>query len=130
MDLSPDSDRLPDMLRETVVALVADDRSDLTARQLAVFLICFLDEGPHTVRGLAARLDTSRPAISRVIDTLAKLELVARQSDPLDGRSILVGRTIEGAAFLSDLHSFVQKAATTVAYRPFGQSKPTNKRTS
>ena len=54
-----------DLLRNTVVALVRRDGPDLTARQLAVFLTCYLVEGGHTVRGLAAELDVSKPAIDR-----------------------------------------------------------------
>lgn len=51
MALHPTTDTAPEMLRATVVALVAGEHVDLTTRQLAVFLICYLDDGPHTVRG-------------------------------------------------------------------------------
>ena len=39
------------ILRETVVALVRRDGPDLSARQLGVFLTCYLRDGGHTVRG-------------------------------------------------------------------------------
>ena len=34
-----------------VAGLIRQEGADLTARQLAVFLICYIEEGPHTVRG-------------------------------------------------------------------------------
>ena len=46
-----------DVLRETIVALVRRDGPDLTARQLGVFLTCYLVDEAQTVRGLAAKLE-------------------------------------------------------------------------
>lgn len=58
MPASPSADQLVGILRETVVQLVRKDQPDLSARQLGVFLTCYLNvETAHTVRGLAA----SRP---------------------------------------------------------------------
>lgn len=51
------------IFRDTVVALVRRDGPDLSARQFGVLLITYLEDGPHTVRGLAARLEVSKPAI-------------------------------------------------------------------
>jgi DNA-binding MarR family transcriptional regulator len=100
------------MLRETVVALVRRDGADLSARQLGVFLTCYLREGPHTVRGLAAELNVSKPAITRALDRLGDLELARRKIDPLDRRSVLVQRTLKGAAFLRDLRSIMTESAS------------------
>lgn len=58
-------DVLVGILRDTVVALVRRDGPDLSARQLGVFLTVYLNDGPHTVRGLAAELNVSKPAITR-----------------------------------------------------------------
>ncbi len=51
------SERLTGILRDTIIGTVRRDGPDLSARQLAVLLITYLEPGPHTVRGLAARLD-------------------------------------------------------------------------
>jgi DNA-binding MarR family transcriptional regulator len=100
------------MLKHTIVTLVRRDGSDLSARQLAVFLTCYLVEGGHTVRGLAADLNVSKPAITRALDRLGELDLARRKVDPADRRSVLVQRTVKGAAFLRDLRSVLSEAAT------------------
>lgn len=105
------ADQLVGILRETVVALVRRDGPDLSARQLGVFLTCYLQDGGHTVRGLAAELDVSKPAITRALDRLGELELARRKVDPADRRSVLVQRTLKGAAFLRDLRAIMTEAA-------------------
>ena len=99
-----------DVLRQTIVALVRRDGPDLTARQLGVFLTCYLDGEAQTVRGLAAKLNVSKPAITRALDRLAEFELVRRKQDPLDRRSVLVQRTTGGAGFLRDLKKILADA--------------------
>jgi DNA-binding MarR family transcriptional regulator len=75
-----------------------------------VFLTCYLQEGAHTVRGLAADLNVSKPAITRALDRLGELDLARRKVDPMDRRSVLVQRTLKGAAFLRDLRSIMAEA--------------------
>ena len=99
-----------DILRRAIVALVRRDGPDLTARQLGVFLICYLEGEAQTVRGLAAKLKISKPAITRALDRLAEFDLVRRKKDPLDRRSVLVQRTVSGAAFLRDLKKILAEA--------------------
>ena len=99
-----------DVLRQTIVALVRRDGPDLTARQLGVFLTCYLEGEAQTVRGLAAKLNVSKPAITRALDRLAEFDLVRRKQDPLDRRSVLVQRTVTGAGFLRDLKKIVADA--------------------
>jgi DNA-binding MarR family transcriptional regulator len=110
MAASPQS-RLPQILRDTVVSLVRREGPDLTARQLAVMLICYLEDGPHTVRGLAARLDVAKPAITRALDRLEQFDLAHRRQDPRDRRSIVVARTPEGQSFLESLRGMLEDAA-------------------
>jgi DNA-binding MarR family transcriptional regulator len=107
-------DQLVGILRETVVALVRRDGPDLSARQLGVFMTCYLQDGGHTVRGLAAHLNVSKPAITRALDRLGELDLARRKMDPLDRRSVLVQRTPKGQAFLRELRSILGEAATTI----------------
>src|SRR5579875_284980 len=113
MATSPAPDQLIQILRDTIVALVRRDGPDLSARQLGVFLTCYLDDGAHTVRGLAAELHVSKPAITRALDRLGELDLARRKVDPLDRRSVLVQRTLKGSGFLRDLRSIMTDAAAT-----------------
>ncbi len=108
---SQTADHMVGILRDTIVSLVRRDGADLSARQLGVFLTCYLQEGSHTVRGLAADLNVSKPAITRALDRLGELDLARRKVDPLDRRSVLVQRTIKGAAFLRDLRSIMNEAS-------------------
>ena len=99
-----------DVLRQTIVALVRRDGPDLTARQLGVFLTCYLEGDAQTVRGLAAKLNVSKPVITRALDRLSEFDLVRRKTDPLDRRSVLVQRTTTGTAFLRDLKKILADA--------------------
>ena len=110
MATSSSADQLVGILRDTVVALVRRDGPDLSARQLGVFLTCYLEDGAHTVRGLAAELNVSKPAITRALDRLGELDLARRKVDPADRRSVLVQRTLKGAAFLRDMRGIMADA--------------------
>jgi DNA-binding MarR family transcriptional regulator len=98
------------LLRDTIVALVRRDGRDLSARQLGVFLTCYLEDEAQTVRGLAVNLNVSKPPITRALDRLSEFDLVRRRSDPANRRSILVQRTIAGAGFLRDLRKVITAA--------------------
>ena len=106
------TDQMINSLRDTIVAMVRRDGPDLSARQLAVFLTCYLRDDSHTVRGLAADLNVSKPAITRALDRLKALDLARRTPDPMDRRSVLIKHTIKGKAYLRDLCSIVNEAAT------------------
>ena len=109
---NPATDQLIGVLRDTIVSLVRRDGVDLSARQLGVFLTCYLRDGAHTVRGLATELNVSKPAITRALDRLGELDLARRKTDPLDRRSVIVQRTLKGSAFLRDLRGIMNEAAT------------------
>jgi DNA-binding MarR family transcriptional regulator len=128
MAAAQQSDHMVGILRDTIVALVRRDGPDLSARQLGVFLTCYLQEGAHTVRGLAADLNVSKPAITRALDRLGELDLARRKVDPMDRRSVLVQRTLKGAAFLRDLRSIMNEATSTS--RKSGSSSGTEERRS
>lgn len=121
MAANASTDHMVGILRDTVVALVRRDGPDLSARQLGVFLTCYLQDGPHTVRGLAAELNVSKPAITRALDRLGELDLARRKVDPLDRRSVLVQRTMKGAAFLRDLRSIMGEASAAAAKKPIAE---------
>jgi len=110
MAATRDEDALTHLLRKTVLALVRRDEADLTSRQFGVLLTVYLSAGPHTVRGLAAELNVSRPAITRALDRLGELGLIRRKLDPMDRRSIFVQVTRDGTAFLAELRHLMRLA--------------------
>src|SRR5271155_5328029 len=97
------SDGLAGILRTAIVELVRRDGPDLSARQLGVFLTCYLESEAQTVRGLAAKLNVSKPAITRALDRLSEFDL--------DRRSVLVQRPPPGMAFLRELRGYLRDAA-------------------
>jgi DNA-binding MarR family transcriptional regulator len=109
---NPVSEARLGVLRNTIVALVRRDGVDLSSRQLGVFLVCYLNEGGHTVRGLAAHLNVSKPAITRALDRLGAFDLARRKTDPMDRRSVLVQRTAKGSALLRGIRRIMAEASS------------------
>lgn len=89
------------------LALVHAEEPDLSARQMTVLITVYLEPQPHTVRALAAKLGVTKPVITRALDTMGRLGLVARKRDPADGRNVLVQRTVNGALFLERLGDLI-----------------------
>jgi DNA-binding MarR family transcriptional regulator len=89
--------------QQVTLSEVRDDAPDLTMRQAAILLTVYLDPPPHTVRGLAARLNVTKPVITRALDSMGALKLVSRHRDELDKRNVLVRRTVEGALYVERL---------------------------
>lgn len=83
--------------RDVHLDLVRDDQPDLSARQTAILLTIYLDLPPHTVRGLARRLNVTKPVITRALDSMGKLGLVDRKRDETDRRNVVIMRTVKGA---------------------------------
>jgi DNA-binding MarR family transcriptional regulator len=123
MNTDSDEQRV-DVLRQTIIALVRREGPDLTARQLGVFLTCYLDDEAQTVRGLAAKLKVSKPAITRALDRLSEFDLVRRKTDPLDRRSVLAQRTATGMAFLRDLKKILAEAGGAADKTPARTRRP------
>jgi DNA-binding MarR family transcriptional regulator len=109
MDLKPP--QALEMWRRTLVETVRREQPDLSARQLALMLTVYLTPPPHTVRGLAAALNVSKPAITRALDRLGDLGLIKRKTDETDKRNVLVQRTAKGAAYLSEFGDLIVSAA-------------------
>ena len=91
---------------------------DLTARQLGVFLTCYLDDEAQTVRGWAAKLKVSKPAITRALDRLSEFDLVRRKTGLLDRRSVSAQWTATGMAFLRDLKKILAHAGSEADKAP------------
>jgi DNA-binding MarR family transcriptional regulator len=97
--------------RDVTLETVRSDSPDLTQRQLAILLQVYLMPPPHTVRGLAATLKVTKPAITRALDTLGRAGLLKRRRDEADRRNVLIQRTVKGSVFLSDFGDRVSEAA-------------------
>jgi len=99
----------------TMLGLVRDDDPDLSARQMAILLTIYLEPPPHTVKGLAAKLKVTKPVITRALDSMGHLDLVARRRDENDRRNVIVQRTVTGALHLERLGDLLRaKLAETL----------------
>ncbi len=63
------------------------------------------------MRGLARDLAMSKPAVSRALDTLGRLEFLRRKHDQADRRSVLVERTVKGSDFLREFGDLAAESA-------------------
>ena len=106
------ADPLLHLLMDTLIASVSSDDPDLSARQLSVFLKIYLEPSvDHTVRGLAAVLNVSKPAITRALDRLEAFDFTKRETDPVDRRSVIARRTPTGSAYLRTLSRYMAEAS-------------------
>jgi DNA-binding MarR family transcriptional regulator len=103
-----------DLWRLVIVTAVRRDAPDLSARQMALLLSVYLTPPPHTVRGLAAALKISKPAVTRAVDRLSELDFVRRRKDEDDHRSVLIQRTVRGSVFLREYGEIIAEAAREV----------------
>jgi DNA-binding MarR family transcriptional regulator len=94
--------------RGTLLRYVRSGQPDLTNRQMALLMVAGQEPGPHTVRGLAARLHVSKPVVTRALDSLSALGLLRRRRDERDGRSVIVDMTAAGTAFLSSFADLIE----------------------
>ena len=109
MEISPN--QALDLWRRSVVRSVRNDSPDFSSRQMAVLLTVYITQPPHTVRGLAAELNISKPAITRALDRLGEFGLVRRKPDETDRRSIEVQRTVKGSVFLSEFSEMIIRSS-------------------
>jgi DNA-binding MarR family transcriptional regulator len=76
-------------------------------RQVAILLHIYLVPPPHTVRGLAATLQVTKPVITRALDTMGEMGIVDRVRDERDRRNVIIKRTLAGALFLEKFGDLV-----------------------
>lgn len=105
----------------TLIGYVQSARPDLTNRQMALLMLVYLTDGPHTVRGLAAKLRVSKPVVTRALNTLGALGYLRRQKDESDLRNIFVERTQAGTAFLEEFAGLIERAEKNGANRQRGK---------
>lgn len=97
--------------RKALTTSFREDRPDLSARQMAIMLDVYLTEAPHTVRGLARRLNISKPAVVRALDVLGRADFLKRRRDQADRRNVLIQRTISGSVYLREFADHIIAAA-------------------
>jgi DNA-binding MarR family transcriptional regulator len=97
-------------LRHSMVGLVRWDGPDFTARQLAIFLACYLATNPLPAGALATKLRVSKPVVSKALDRLTKFNLIRRQHNPLDRRIVLIHPTREGFGLLQKIGEIMEEA--------------------
>ncbi|MBV1701782.1 MAG: MarR family transcriptional regulator [Hyphomicrobiales bacterium] len=95
------------LVHSLTLALVRETRpegmEDFTLRQLAILLTVYREPPPHTVRGLASRLQVSKPVITRALDAMGKHALISRRRDEADRRNVIIQRTVKGVLFVEKL---------------------------
>ncbi|MEW5704169.1 MAG: MarR family transcriptional regulator [Pseudomonadota bacterium] len=111
MASAPDPIAMLNLWRETIVQSLRRETPDLTTRQFAILLTVYLTPPPHTVRGLAAQLHVSKPAVTRALDRLGLLDLARRKRDDSDRRNVLVQRTVKGSVYLREFADATLRAA-------------------
>ncbi|MBL4788458.1 MAG: MarR family transcriptional regulator [Kordiimonadaceae bacterium] len=102
--------------REAHLQSVRSQDPDLTSRQMSVLLSVYMTDPPHTVRGLSAELNVTKPVITRSLDTMGRMGLVKRKRDESDKRSVLIQRTVKGAVYLSELSDRILEADRAVPH--------------
>ncbi len=85
-----------------VIDQVSTGAHDLSMRQFAILFTVYLEPGPHTVKALAARLNVTKPVITRALDAMSQLDLLTRRRDPDDRRNLFVQRTVTGALYVEN----------------------------
>jgi DNA-binding MarR family transcriptional regulator len=88
---------------DVALQLVHEGEFDFSLRQLTILLTIYLEEPPHTVRGLAGKLKVTKPVITRALDTMGQLDLVKRRRDDDDRRNVMIERTEIGAALVQKI---------------------------
>lgn len=83
---------------------------------MAILLQIYLVPPPHTVRGLAATLNVTKPVITRALDTMGAMGLVDRVRDEKDRRNVIIKRTVAGALCLEKLGDVVIAEARELPY--------------
>ena len=89
------------------LAMVHDNSHDLTSRQMTILLNIYLEPPPHTVRGLAAKLNVTKPVITRALDTMGIMGLVKRRRDEQDRRNVIIQKTLDGSLYLEKIGDMI-----------------------
>jgi DNA-binding MarR family transcriptional regulator len=110
--VKPAPDDLLEVFHKTLLAEVRSEHADLSMRQTVILLTVYLTDEPQTVRGLAAHLRISKPAVVRGLDRLQADGLVRRMREFGNLRSVIVVRTAAGAEMVERLKAALEAAGS------------------
>ncbi len=100
-DASPDREHIAAALNAAAVLLVRHLAYGQSLTSNSV--LARLDDGPARLTALAAASGVSQPSMTQLVGRLEREGLVARLTDPEDGRATLVELSGPGRALLSQL---------------------------
>jgi DNA-binding MarR family transcriptional regulator len=63
----------------------------------------------HPAIAISRKSSNPKPVVTRALDSMGKLDLVARRRDDADRRNVLVQRTVKGALYLDRLADLIGK---------------------
>ena len=109
------SDTALHLWHDVALQLVHDSEFDFSLRQVTILLTIYLEEPPHTVRGLAGKLKVTKPVITRALDTMGQRDLVKRRRDDDDRRNVMIERTEIGAALVEKIGHLISLRANGAA---------------
>lgn len=92
---------------DVALELVQGGEFDFSLRQLTILFTIYLEESPHTVRGLASKLKVTKPVITRALDTMGQRDLLKRRRDEEDRRNVMIERTDKGAALVDKIGKLI-----------------------
>lgn len=101
---------------DVALELVQGGEFDFSLRQLTILFTIYLQDPPHTVRGLAAKLKVTKPVITRALDTMGQRDLLKRRRDDEDRRNVMIERTENGAALADKIGALISARAKGYGY--------------
>lgn len=101
---------------DVALELVQGGEFDFSLRQLAILFTIYLEEPPHTVRGLASKLKVTKPVITRALDTMGQHDLLKRRRDDIDRRNVMIEPTEHGAALVEKIGMLISARARGAGY--------------
>jgi DNA-binding MarR family transcriptional regulator len=108
-------------LRNLCTAIMQREGRDLSSRQLSILLTCYLQQGPHTVRALAAELSATKPEITRALNCLESFDLLRRKINPIDHRRVVIQRTKKGIGFIHQLRQTIVDMPQVAKFKATGK---------
>ncbi len=77
----------------------ADDRISDSPRSVLKYLV---NEGPRTLRELSDHEHVKPPSMNQTVNWLERSGLLARTSDPTDGRKVIIAASSKGVALIEE----------------------------
>jgi DNA-binding MarR family transcriptional regulator len=103
-----DAERIAPAVERLMMGLIRRRLGDMEPSPLTftqhIALSHVVDDGPLRLRDMAERIGTTAATATRSTDALESHGFVKRETDPCDGRGVLVRATRKGRQFRRDTH--------------------------